>query len=182
VRFRMPSPAMVVALLALFVALGGSSYAALKLPKGSVGPKQLKKNAVTSSKVKPGSLLTSDFKASQRSALRGPQGAQGAQGAQGPQGPGGPEGPPAATEPQFLTGTTELDSTSPKQVQVECPAGKTAIAGGYGLGGELPNLVVRQDGHPGAGFTDRWSVHVYEVPASAAVWELHVRALCVKLL
>jgi hypothetical protein len=97
VRFRMPSPAMLVALLALFVALGGSSYAALRLPKGSVGPKQLKKNAVTSTKVKPGSLLTSDFKASQRSALRGPQGAQGAQGAQGPQGTQGPQGPAGAS-------------------------------------------------------------------------------------
>jgi hypothetical protein len=36
------SPAMLVALLALFVALGGSSYAALQLPRASVGTKQLK--------------------------------------------------------------------------------------------------------------------------------------------
>ena len=39
--------ANVVATLALFVALGGSSYAALNLPKASVGAKQLKKNSVT---------------------------------------------------------------------------------------------------------------------------------------
>jgi hypothetical protein len=49
---RTPSPAMVIALIALFVAMGGGAYAAIKLPKNSVGTKQLKKNAVTSSKIK----------------------------------------------------------------------------------------------------------------------------------
>jgi hypothetical protein len=88
-RLRMPSPAMLVALLALFVALGGSSYAALKLPKNSVGNKQLKKNAVTGPKVKAGSLRLSDFNSSDRTGLRGPQGAQGAAGAQGTQGAAG---------------------------------------------------------------------------------------------
>jgi hypothetical protein len=52
---------MVIALLALFVALGGTGYAAFKLPKNSVGTKQLKKNAVNSSKVKDNSLLAQDF-------------------------------------------------------------------------------------------------------------------------
>ena len=36
-----PSPAMVVAFIALFVAIGGSSYAVTRLPSGSVGSKQL---------------------------------------------------------------------------------------------------------------------------------------------
>ena len=91
--FRRPSPAMLVALLALFVALGGSSYAALNLPKGSVGAKQLKQNSVTSPKVKRGSLLVSDFRASQRARLRGPRGRRGSQGLQGLQGPQGVRGP-----------------------------------------------------------------------------------------
>jgi hypothetical protein len=43
---------MVVACLALSVALGGTSYAAIKLPKNSVGTKQLKKNAVSGPKIK----------------------------------------------------------------------------------------------------------------------------------
>jgi hypothetical protein len=51
-RWRTPSPALVVALIALFVALGGTSYAAIKLPKNSVGTKQLKKGAVTAVKLK----------------------------------------------------------------------------------------------------------------------------------
>ena len=79
-----------VALIALFVALGGTSYAAVKLPRNSVGTKQLKKNAVVSSKVKDGSLLVRDFSAGQLPA--GPQGAAGSQGAVGPQGAQGPAG------------------------------------------------------------------------------------------
>jgi hypothetical protein len=47
-----PSPAMVVALIALFVAVGGGAYAAVKLPRNSVGTPQLKKNAVTGRKIK----------------------------------------------------------------------------------------------------------------------------------
>jgi hypothetical protein len=41
------SPSMVVALIALAVALGGTSYAAVKLAPRSVGSKELKKGAVT---------------------------------------------------------------------------------------------------------------------------------------
>jgi hypothetical protein len=52
-----PSPAMVVSLIALFVALGGTSYAAItSLPVNSVGSAQLKNNAVTGSKLKAGAV------------------------------------------------------------------------------------------------------------------------------
>jgi hypothetical protein len=53
-RLRAPSPAFVISLIALFVALGGTTYAATSLPKNSVGTKQLKKNAVTGVKIKNG--------------------------------------------------------------------------------------------------------------------------------
>lgn len=52
--------ANVVACLALLVALTGGAYAA-SLPKHSVGTKQLKRNAVTSAKVKDGSLTVADL-------------------------------------------------------------------------------------------------------------------------
>src|SRR5687768_12918114 len=81
----------VVATIALFLALGGTVYAATQLPKNSVGPKQLRKDAVVSSKVKKGSLLPSDFKASL--IPRGPEGPAGDRGPAGPQGPSGPQGP-----------------------------------------------------------------------------------------
>jgi hypothetical protein len=44
--------ANLVSLIALFVALGGTTYAAVTLPKNSVGARQIKKNAVTASEVK----------------------------------------------------------------------------------------------------------------------------------
>jgi hypothetical protein len=55
-RLKAPSPALVISLIALFVALGGTTYAATSLPKNSVGTKQLKKNAVTGSKIKNGAV------------------------------------------------------------------------------------------------------------------------------
>ena len=73
--------ANVIATLALFLALGGGAYAALRLPKNSVGTKQIRKNAVRSGKVKNGSLLAKDFKQGQLP--RGPQGLQGIHGAPG---------------------------------------------------------------------------------------------------
>jgi trimeric autotransporter adhesin len=54
------SYANVMATLALFVALGGGAYAASELAKDSVGPKQLKKNAVTSRAVKNGQVKSVD--------------------------------------------------------------------------------------------------------------------------
>ena len=81
-----------IATLALFVALGGSSYAAFALPANSVGTKQLKKGAVTGAKVKPGSLKAEDFSANTKASLKGAKGAPGSQGPQGMQGLPGPAG------------------------------------------------------------------------------------------
>jgi hypothetical protein len=78
--------ANVMATMAIFLALGGGAYAAFKLPKDSVGSKQLRADAVKSSKVKDGSLLAGDFKAGQL-----PQGARGQDGTDGHDGaPGSP--------------------------------------------------------------------------------------------
>ena len=79
-----PSPAMAVALVALFVALGGTGYAVTRLPSNSVGTTQLRKNAVTSSRIRPRTIRLSDISTTTRTSLRGTQ---------GPQGPTGPQGP-----------------------------------------------------------------------------------------
>jgi hypothetical protein len=75
-----------VALLALFIALGGTSYAAVKLPRNSVGTTQIKNHAVTTSK-----LSTATVKA-----LKGAKGATGAPGATGATGAAGAKGDPGA--------------------------------------------------------------------------------------
>ncbi len=91
------SPATVIASIALFMSLGGTSYAVVSnvLPASSVGTMQLKNGAVTASKVKPGSLTAANFKAG--TIFRGPTGPTGAQGSAGPMGLTGPAGPTGAT-------------------------------------------------------------------------------------
>lgn len=58
------SYANVMATVAVFIALGGASYAALKLPKNSVGSKQLKKSAVTTAKIKKAAVTGDKVKVS----------------------------------------------------------------------------------------------------------------------
>jgi hypothetical protein len=53
-QIRRPSAATVIAMVALFVALSGSSYAALKA--NSIGAKQIKANAVRADEIRDGSV------------------------------------------------------------------------------------------------------------------------------
>lgn len=77
-------------LLALFIALGGTSYAAVKLPNNSVGSAQIKAGAVGSREVRNGSLTAKDFKkGTVAQGATGAQGPKGETGATGPQGPAG---------------------------------------------------------------------------------------------
>ena len=85
-----------VSVVALFVALGGSSYAALALPKNSVGAREIKTNGVTSKEVKNRSLRAGDFARGQLRA--GPRGPAGPAGAAGERGPAGENGSPDTPE------------------------------------------------------------------------------------
>jgi hypothetical protein len=86
----------VMATLALFVAMGGTSYAALKFPRNSVGTRELKSRsvgaselrtkAVTSRAIKDRGIRLRDMSKSARASLRGTQGPAGPQGPQGPAG------------------------------------------------------------------------------------------------
>ncbi len=124
-RHRRITSAHVLAGTALFVALGGTSYAAVSLPKDSVGTAQLRKNAVassdirkdavTSAKVRNGSLGVADLSKGAVASLRtpgpaGPVGATGAPGAQGPPGPHGPAGAQGIPGPQGPAGIVEPQS------------------------------------------------------------------------
>jgi hypothetical protein len=78
-----PTPAGVIACIALAVSLGGTAFAAAVLvPKNSVGSPQ----------VINGSLQKGDLSLKAVAALRGSRGPQGPVGAQGPAGPQGPQG------------------------------------------------------------------------------------------
>src|SRR5262245_63469125 len=107
-HLRKPSPAMIVACLALLVALSGTGMAAAtQLGRNTVGTfslndsafanAKLRNNAVNSAKVAARSLLRSDFAPGQLPAgpvgPQGPAGPAGAAGATGPAGPAGVVGP-----------------------------------------------------------------------------------------
>jgi len=91
-----------IALLALFIALSGTTYAASTLlPRNSVGTAQLKNGAVTKKKINKKTIKALKGNRGPRG-LTGAQGApgatgaKGATGAQGVQGPQGPAGTAAA--------------------------------------------------------------------------------------
>jgi hypothetical protein len=84
---RMPSPAMIVALLALCIALGGSAYAASQINgknirNGTVTGKKLKNRTITSSKISRTTIRA----LKDRRGLRGPRGFRGAKGSKGDKG------------------------------------------------------------------------------------------------
>jgi hypothetical protein len=125
--------ANLVSVMALFVALGGTTYAAVTLPKNAVGPKQIKKNAVRASEIKSravgtsevrnGALLAEDFKAGQL-----PAGAKGDKGDTGTFG---------AVTVQFTQHTADLANGAEVSIDAFCPEGQIGIGGG--VRGDLTN-------------------------------------------
>lgn len=164
-----------VAYLALFVALGGTSLAAANslVPKNSVGTAQ----------VINGSLLKKDFKAGQLvRGARGPvgpagaKGAAGAQGAAGPAGPAGAAGTPGPPGPVSLTYATSADIALPAGTQKEaiaaCPAGMVVMGGGA-FADSLDtavsvnsSFVATSDGTT----PDQWAVEMNNASASATTF------------
>jgi hypothetical protein len=126
------SSAHVIAIVALFVALGSTSVAAVSLTKNSVGAKQIKKDAVRASEIKSrsvgtsevrnGALLSEDFKAGQLPA--------GAKGDKGDKGDTGDTGSFGAVTVQFEQAGADLANNTNASYSVFCPAGQQAIGGG----------------------------------------------------
>jgi hypothetical protein len=79
-----PSGSMIVSIVALIAALGGTAFAA-----ATISGNQLKNNSVKSNKIKNKTLKTKDFSKKTKKSLTGAQGPQGPKGDQGPRGPQG---------------------------------------------------------------------------------------------
>ena len=141
---RRPSPAMVVACLALLVALGGTGMAAAtQVARNSVGTPQLKdsavsnpkikNNAINSAKVAARSLLRSDFAPGQLPAgPTGPQGPAGPTGAAGAAGPAGVIGAITVRTSSKIVdgGTAENGAYNSERVTAMCQGNERAISGG----------------------------------------------------
>lgn len=93
--------ANVMSTIAVFIALGGTSYAVVKLPRNSVGNAQLRTGAVSSSKVRDGSIAARDLT----------QSARGGRGPRGLAGPAGPAGPGRA--PVIIVRTRDENAARP---------------------------------------------------------------------
>jgi len=116
--------------------LGRAAYDAV-VPRNSVGTLQLKRNAVTSSKLAPntvrtgqvvdGSLLVQDFKPGQI-----PQGPKGDKGDRGPAGPAG------LSNYQIVTATASVPAnTVLASIQAQCPTGTRLLGGAQTAGLQL---------------------------------------------
>ena len=177
--------ANVMATVAVFLALGGTSYAVAtgsidsrELKNNTVRSRDIRNNDVRSRDVRNGSLLAGDFKAGELPAgPRGPQGAGGAQGAQGP---------PGISGLQKVIGQSANNSNSGKSATATCPAGKRAIGSGGQVGGlsgafpnELANVVITfiepsdENAVPGS-----VGVFAFEQVATASNWFVQASALC----
>jgi hypothetical protein len=142
-RIPRPTYAGVTATVALFVALGGSSYAAITISgssirngtvttadvkDGSLRARDVKNGTLTAADVKNGSLLAADFKAGELPA--GPAGPAGPQGATGPQGPAGATNVVARSEDVTVAAGGGTATRT-----AECQTGEVAVGGGAGLSG-----------------------------------------------
>ena len=174
ISLRHPSPALVIACIALGMALGGTGYATvLNVPKNSVGTAQLKSaavtngklasNAVTSAKVKNHSLLNADFAAGQLPA--------------GPTGPAGPAGPPGISGLQRFDTLSASSSASSRDAIATCPAGKRPVGGGARVVGNGAAVVSITENFPDSDGV-HWNARANEVVATPLTWQLQAYALC----
>ena len=112
--------ANVISTLCLFIVLGGSSYAAIQLSKGSVKTKHIAMNAVTTKKVRDASLLAQDFAPNQL-----PQGPKGDTGDTGPQGIPGPVDTSALQTKVAKSG----DTLTGMVTEISAPRQSTGVVG-----------------------------------------------------
>jgi hypothetical protein len=189
--------ANVTSTLALVFAMAGGAYA-VAVPRNSVGGAQLKRNAVTSAKVKDRSLLITDFAVAQRAALRGPKGDPGPEGPAGEDGADGDPGPPGSFDsvvPRLGQVATVADNT-PALVFAYCNADEIAVGGGGTFaGGDSGQSIINTNypltalrdaaGNPtgnafasGPNSADMWAVRGFNKSGHAL--SLNAYALCVR--
>jgi len=145
---RKPSPAMIVACIALGVALSGTGYAVTSLAPRSVGNRQLQTEAVDTRVVRDFSLRARDFFPGVL--RRGPQGPPGPRGPAGPAGAPGAPGAAGPTGPAGVIGaitvrtatvsvpgnSAENGTYNTRRVTRMCDSGEKAISAGTGWSGE----------------------------------------------
>ncbi|MCX6396537.1 MAG: hypothetical protein NTV23_08630 [Propionibacteriales bacterium] len=162
-RFRLskPTPAFVVAVTALFVALGGTSYAVTQIgtygiKDGSILSRDIQDGTIRSADIKTGSVYGVDVADGSLTAddfgpgtlLRGDKGAKGDTGSTGPQGPQGPQGNTGTQGPPGLNGTSARWVLVNANGTIEAQSGGFEILSAYDL---VNNTIAPGDTVPGSG-------------------------------
>ncbi|MBV9005032.1 MAG: hypothetical protein JO181_10270 [Solirubrobacterales bacterium] len=129
---RLPSPAMVVAVIALIAAAGGTAGAVTN-SAGSTKARAANKKVVVHVVRGPRGLRGFTGPAGPQ----GPKGDKGDTGATGPQGPAGPPGSGggSVTPNVYNSGAQSIATAGTKPWTEACPAGQKAIGGGVGTSG-----------------------------------------------
>jgi len=191
--------ANVTSSLALFIALGGASYAAIKVPANSVGTKQVKNRAITTRKLDP-KALTSLHGARGLPGSPGVQGPQGLQGLQGPKGDAGSAGAGALGDGSITASklanssvtqsklglttalaTSAVDTNANKAELATCPPGTSIISGAVEIVDQQHHLIngvaaISYSG-PATISPQYWEGAAYRTTGSAA-YGLDVIAFC----
>jgi hypothetical protein len=158
-RARCPSPSIAVASAALFLALGGTGYAA----------------------------STIDTASTPQHALRGPRGPRGPRGSRGFPGPGGPPGPaganaePSVGDIRTVYGpSTTVQPAGTADVFATCAAGERILAGGFLEPGNTSNVggLVLTEGPAPSAPTSAWFVRIDNSNSTFAL-TVQVSAICI---
>jgi hypothetical protein len=154
-RLRPPSPASLLAAVALFLALGGTAFAAQKYVVSS--SKQVKNSSLTGADVKNGSLTAKDL--AKGTLLQGPAGRQGPAGSPGATGPKGDVGAKGEAGPKGDRGADGAPGARGGTTGDVIPSG-TTVAGVFD--------VFHQSGSPSGGSTTVQLPGVAPTPLTSA--------------
>ena len=177
-KLKRPSPAMVVAVLALFVGLGGGAYAAKKIgtndiKNSAVRSKKINDTAVNSNKIKNGAVTSKKIK---NGSVKGEDLAGGMIYDYGE--------PTGAVEPPFDEGS---NSENIKSFFAECPEGKVPVTGGawitqFPTGSSTnpdPEKIIVSESYP---LGSSWYAAAIEVNGGTSEdWRLVIQMTCGKV-
>lgn len=162
---KLPSPALVIACIALFAAMTTAGYAGVK-----VGAAQIVQSSITGKHVKNKSLTKKDFKGK----LRGPRGATGPAGATGQPGPAGPAGKNGFVSLTHKEKVVRIGGPGLHRFTVECPAGERPISFGGLSGADFSSTDVKKSRPNPTLNATGWYVEIYNGVLNPDFVSLHL--------
>ena len=114
--------------LALFIVLGGTSYA---VATGSIDSREIKNNTIRSKDIRNGQIRGHDIRRGAVTSSHLKNGSLRRVEFRPGELPAGPPGPPGLSGLVRVEQRKEADSSSPQTVTARCPAGKKVVGAGF---------------------------------------------------